>query len=178
MKPLQSIEVAVLMARRPTQGPNAKWQSHAWHLQDVVAHEAAMGTEPQCIQDDAQAQVWLHPAQPVELFKDGGEGYHLNLTAPEPCFWVLWRMEDEPSIASEGLARPEIVTLSYHDAGRWLDAQERVDQVPAPREVLEWLAEFTAQHYTPEVKRRKRPESFRSLQDRFGNPASVSVGKK
>jgi hypothetical protein len=177
MKPLQTMEVAVLMARRPTQGPNARWQSHAWHLQDVVAHDASMGSVPQCIQDDADAQVWLHPGYAVELFRDGAEGYHLNLAAPTPCFFVLWRMEDEPSLSTECMAKPEIVTLSYHDAGRWLDAQERVDQVPAPREVLDWLAEFTAQHYAPEVKRRKRPESFKSLQDRFGNPVRVSVGK-
>ncbi|MEO8121354.1 MAG: DUF3305 domain-containing protein, partial [Rhodoferax sp.] len=30
----------------------------------------------------------------------------------------------------------------------------------------------------PEPKRRKRPESFRSLTDRFGNPASISTEKK
>jgi hypothetical protein len=37
---------------------------------------------------------------------------------------------------------------------------------------------FADEHYVPEPKRRKRPDSFRPLQDRFGNPASVSTGKK
>ena len=38
----------------------------------------------------------------------------------------------------------------------------------------EWLRAFIEVHYVPEVKRRKRPESFKPLQDRFGNPASVT----
>ena len=39
------------------------------------------------------------------------------------------------------------------------------------------LNAFVAEHYQPEPKRRKRPDSFRTLQDRFGNPASVSTEK-
>ena len=34
------------------------------------------------------------------------------------------------------------------------------------------------EHYVIEPKRRKRPESFKPLQDRFGNPAAVSTEKK
>jgi len=75
------------------------------------------------------------------------------------------------------MAVPAMVSLSYHDAGRWLDAQEHVDQVPAPPDVVAWMTEFMAQHLVVEAKRRKRPDSFRPLQDRFGNPASVSTEK-
>ena len=71
-----------------------------------------------------------------------------------------------------------MVSLSYHDAGRWLDAQETVEQVPAPPHVVEWLRAFAQEHYVVEPKKRQRPESFRPLQDRFGNPASVSTEKK
>jgi hypothetical protein len=114
---------------------------------------------------------WLHPGFKVELFRDDAEGYWLNVTCDAPAWFVLWRMEDE-------FARPEIVTLSYHDAGRWLDAQETVEQVPAPPEVIEWVREFAQAHYTPEPRKRRRPQSFRGLEDRFGNPASVSTIKK
>jgi len=37
---------------------------------------------------------------------------------------------------------------------------------------------FAYEHYVIEPKRRKRPESFRALTDRFGNAASVSTEKK
>jgi hypothetical protein len=86
-------------------------------------------------------------------------------------------MEEEPAISDECIPVPQTVTLSYHDAGRWLDAQETVEQVPAPLEVLSWLQAFTDKHHVLELKRRKRPESFKSLQDRFGNPARVSTEK-
>jgi hypothetical protein len=87
-------------------------------------------------------------------------------------------MEEEATVAPEPIARPQIVTLSYYDAGRWLDAQETVEQVPAPAPVVEWLRAYVEAHYVPEPKKRKRPESFKTLQDRFGNPASVSTEKK
>ena len=87
-------------------------------------------------------------------------------------------MEDEPTVAEEPIPRPLIVTLSYNEAARWLDAQETVEQVPAPPQVVAWMQAFGEQHYQPEPKKRKRPESFKPLQDRFGNPASVSTGKK
>jgi hypothetical protein len=44
--------------------------------------------------------------------------------------------------------------------------------------VVQWLQAFVEEHHVVEAKRRKRPESFRSLTDRFGNPASISTEKK
>ena len=63
-------------------------------------------------------------------------------------------------------------------AGRWLDAQETVEQVRAPRHIVAWMQAFVDENYVQELKRRKRPESFKSLTDRFGNPASVTTDKK
>jgi hypothetical protein len=87
-------------------------------------------------------------------------------------------MEEVATVAAEPIPRPWAVSLSYYDAGRWLDAQENVDQVPAPAEVLAWLNAFVNVHYQVEPKRRRRPESFRPLTDRFGQPASISTDKK
>ena len=175
-------DVAVIMRREHIDN---RWQPWRWSLSDVVINEQAFGTEPRQLLDDEREQRWIFPAMRVELFRDDAEGYHLNLVSPAPCWFVLWR-HDEPAESSGGpnepaptlLARPVAVSLSYHDAGRWLDAQETVEQVPAPPEVLEALQAFVEEHYQPEPKRRKRPDSFRTLQDRFGNPASVSTGKK
>jgi hypothetical protein len=119
----------------------------------------------------------LHTGFEVGLFRDDAEGYYLNATSPQPCWFVLWRMEEEAALAEEPVAVPVMVSLSYHDAGRWLDAQESVDQVPAPHEVLAWMSEFAQSHWVAEGKKRQRPESFRGLQDRFGNPASITTDK-
>lgn len=187
------IEVDVVMRREPVQGPMARWQAWRWVLADVMLHaapeEAALlapdeAHEPQAVEPiDAGSvsdgsQHWLHPRFRVELFRDDAEGYLLNLESPSPCFWVMWRAEDEHLLDGEPAAVPQVVTLSYHDAGRWLDAQERVDQVAAPPEVVDWMRAFVDATYVPEPKKRKRPESFRPLTDRFGQPVRVSTDKR
>ncbi|MEY2618317.1 MAG: hypothetical protein RL522_1319 [Pseudomonadota bacterium] len=169
-----SVQVAVVMRREAIDN---RWQPYRWQLHDVVPHEPGFGDTPRCLRRDARTEDWLHPGFTVELFRDDAEGYYLNATTPAPCWFVMWRMEEEASLSDTPVALPQIVTLSYHDAGRWLDAQEQVEQVPAPDDIVEWMREFAQAHYTPEPKRRKRPDSFKPLQDRFGNPASVSTGK-
>jgi Protein of unknown function (DUF3305) len=173
-----SITVAVVMRKERLSGAAARWQDWRWTLHDVVEHQDAFGAEPRRLLKSEAEERWLHPNLKVELFKDDAEGYYLNATTPAPCWFVLWRMEPAPQAGGETLAVPAAVSLSYHDAGRWLDAQESVEQVPAPQEVMEWLQAFIAEHYVPEIKKRKRPESFKALEDRFGNPASVSTEKK
>ena len=176
------VHVAVVMRRERVQGAASRWQPWRWVLHDVLGHQLTphaehFGTQPRCLRHTDDEQLWLHPGFEVALFKDDAEGYYLNSTSPAPCWFVLWRMEEEPCLAEEVLAVPTMVSLSYHDAGRWLDAQETVEQVPAPPDVVAWMAAFASDHWVVETKKRKRPESFKGLQDRFGNPATVSTEK-
>ena len=173
-----SVEMAVVMRKERIEGAMSRWQEWRWVLDDVVPHEAGFGSEPRLLYKNDSVERWLHAGYSVELFEDDAEGYQLNASTPNPCWFVLWRMEDEASVAGEPLARPVVVSLSYHDASRWLDAQETVEQVPAPQAVVAWLRSFIDAFYQPEVKRHKRPESFKSLTDRFGNPVSITTEKK
>lgn len=166
------------MRRERISGPASRWQPWRWVLAEVLAQEDGFGSAPRLLYQDDNEERWLHPGYRVELFADDAEGYYLNVSTEAPCWFVLWRLEEAATIAPEPLARPEMVSLSYVDAGRWLDAQETVEQVPAPAAVVAWLQEFVAQHHVQEAKRRRRPESFRSLSDRFGNPVSISTEKK
>ncbi|MEP6824342.1 MAG: DUF3305 domain-containing protein [Ramlibacter sp.] len=170
-----SLQVAVIMRRERIDN---RWQSWRWILAEVVPHEEAFGIEARLLYKSDDEERWLHPAFTVELFRDDAEGYYLNTSTPAPCWFVLWRMEEEASVAPEPIARPVMVSLSYHDAGRWLDAQETVEQVPAPEGVVAWTRDFVDLHYVQEPKKRQRPQSFKGLQDRFGQPASVSTDKK
>ncbi len=163
------------MRKERIDGPMSRWQPWRWVLDDVFVHESNDQEPPRRILQSEHEERWLHTGFTVELYRDDAEGYYLNASAPAPCWFVLWRMEEEATVADEPLARPQLVSVSYHDAGRWLDAQETVEQVAAPVEVIELMQEFIKQHYVPEPKRRKRPDSFRPLTDRFGNPASVST---
>jgi hypothetical protein len=173
--PRPSLEVAVVMRRERLDN---RWQPWRWALAEVVPQEPGFGSEPRLLLKNEDEERWLHPGFVVELFRDDAEGYYLNATTDAPCWFVLWRMEEEPGIADEPIARPTAVSVSYHDAGRWLDAQETVEQVPAPADVVEWMREFANAHYVPEPRKRARPQSFQRLEDRFGNPASVSTQKK
>jgi len=181
------------MRREPVQGPMARWQAWRWVLADVLpAGEPFLAplTVPQSapgVAEEVQpasgaptiegARYWLFPDLTVTLFRDDVEGHYLNLESPRPCFWVFWRADDGQLLDGEPMAVPQIATLSYHDAGRWLDAQEKVDQVPAPPEVVDWLRAFVSLHFHHEPKRRKRPESFKPLTDRFGQPVRISTQK-
>ena len=151
--------VAVVMKRRKAP---SRWEAWRHGVADVVAHEEAFGAEPRCLRDDGQTALWLHPGFEVSLHADEAEGYHLNLSSGAPVWFVMWRLaENDPSQAA-----PEFVTLSYNEAGRLLDAQERVDNVPLQAQAQAWLADFTTEHYKPEAKRRRRPASFQRPEDR------------
>lgn len=180
------IEVGVIMRRERVNGPMSRWQSFRWVLADVIpqsdwpvtpALDNTRGPIPVEVDgpSDEDASHWFYPGFKVSLYRDDVEGYRLNMDSPRPCFWVMWRLDNE--LSDDTMPQPEIVTLSYHDAGRWLDAQERVDQVPAPVWVQQWLVSFIEQHYVPEPKRRKTPSSVQALADRFGNPARITTEK-
>jgi len=100
---------------------------------------------------------WCYTAQPVDLHPSEGEGYWLNLNSPAPCIFVMWRLEE-----GDQVPRPVVVTLSYNEAGRMLDAGDHVDNVPMPAEMREVLIAYTAAHYKPEPRKKvRRNDPFR-----------------
>lgn len=176
------------MRREAIVGAMSRWQSHRWVLEQVVLNEEVIqegksqtgfsDKKSQLLSKNDSTERWIHSGYSAELFADDAEGYYLNVTTDAPCWFVLWRMEEEAGITDTPIAKPEMVSLSYHDAGRWLDAQETVEQVPLPPEVVAWLQAFVDEHHVVETKKRKRPESFKRLEDRFGNPVSITTEKK
>jgi hypothetical protein len=148
-----AIEVAVVMEREKS--PN-RFEDWRFRIVEVVPDEEAFGSEARVLRDDGKLRRTLHPGFRLEVFADQGEGYHLNLETGAPVWFVVWRRDDvDPS-----RAWPETVSVSYNEAGRWLDAQERVDNVPLQPELASWLQAYTDVHYRPEPKRRRRPQSF------------------
>ena len=157
--PRPAVRVAVVMERETA--PN-RWEDWRFRVVDVVPHEEAFGREARVLRDDGKVQRTLHPGFELELYRDQAEGYFLNLTSGAPVWFVVWRVDD----ADASRAWPETVSLSYNEAGRWLDAQERVDNVPLAPELAAWLQAYTDEHYRPEPKQRRRPQSFLSPGER------------
>jgi hypothetical protein len=148
-----TISVAVVMEREAS--PNA-WEDWRHRIADVQLDQGQFGTVSRLLRDDGRIAQTLHPALPLSLHVDEAEGYHLNLSSGAPVWFVMWRVDDD----DPARAWPERVTLSYNEAGRLLDAQERVDNLPLPAALVDWLQAYTDAHYRPEPKKRRRPASF------------------
>lgn len=153
------LRVAVVMERQ--RQPN-DWEAWRFRIDDVVPDEGHFGPAPRTLRDDGRCLLQLHPGFDLVLHRDEAEGYYLNLSSGAPVWFVMWRIDD----ADPSRAWPELVTLSYNEAGRLLDAQERVDNVPLQAAHIAWLRAFTDEHYQPEPKQRRRPASFRAPEER------------
>ena len=154
-----SSPVAVVIERH--RQPNV-WQDWTFGIVEIVRDEGGFGEQARTLRDDGSIARQLHPGLTVTLHRDEAEGYYLNLSSGAPVWFVMWRVDDDDA----SRAWPELVTLSYNEAGRLLDAQERVDNLPLPVEVCAWLQAFVDEHYKPEVKQRRRPASFKSPERR------------
>jgi len=154
-----TVQVAVVMEREAR--PN-RWEDWRFEVIEVVPDDGGFGDAVQVLRDDGRRRRTLHPGFVLQLFADEGEGYHLNLTSGAPVWFVMWRLDDE----DPSQARAAAVSLSYNEAGRWLDAQERVDNVPLPEAARRWLQAWTDAHYRPEPKQRRRPVSFLPPEER------------
>ena len=125
-----------------------RWATERWEAKGVVRDPEAAGGERVLVEDERIKQV-LFPGFVLKLHPDEAEGYLYNITSPQPKVFVLWRMKDE-------MARPEALTVSYHEGARWMDAEETVGGVALPPDLLQWIGEFAAEHYKPEPKKKKR----------------------
>lgn len=117
-------------------------------------------------------QAWeaVAPGLHIRLFPDEAEGYYLNVTTDAPAIFVHWRSGDE--------AQALLVTLSYNEAGRLLDAGETVDSVPMPAEMQAWLTEYVNLNYQPEQKKKKGGRNRPSFMKReeFGRMVDIEKG--
>jgi hypothetical protein len=141
-----AVRVAVVMERTAVGG---RWGGERWEAKDAVLEVPSEASEPREIFRDESSVRILFPGLVVSLRRSEAEGYYLNLTSPEPRLFVLWRMQD-------GVARPELLTVSYNEGARWMDGGENVDGVALPPQLLPWIAAFVAEHYRPEPKKPKR----------------------
>jgi hypothetical protein len=132
--------VAVVMERIPLA---SRWQSEKWEAKGVLPDMPGAG--PRTIYDDGARLEVLYSGLEIQLKGEELESYYLNLTAPEPKVFVLVRSDD-------GTPRPASVSLSYSRAAGWMDANETVDAVALPPELLAWVGEFVERYYRPRPK--------------------------
>lgn len=144
-----SQRLSVILERRPIE---SRWQTHEWVLRGVVPD---LGGEPRVLAEDPSVLQRLHPGYEVTLYRDEAEGYFLNVSSEEPSAFVSIRADE-----AGGDPYPFMVTLSYNEAARWMDSNERVERAPVWPELAAWLSDYVAANYKPEPKKRRKPRSF------------------
>jgi hypothetical protein len=148
---------AVVMERTPL---NNRWASEKWEAKSVLP-DLDPAAPPRVLAEDAGRLQMLHSGLQITLQRDEAEGYYMNITSPQPKVFVLWRMED-------AVAKPQLLTVSYHEGSRWLDSGETVDGVPLPLELLPWMAKFCEAHYKPEPRKKAKYATSKD-KGRMGN---------
>ena len=161
---------SVSFRKRPV---TSRWVDFEWDTASVsVADDHPIdrvGPVECMVGDEAQ---WRYNGERIELHPSEGEGYWLNLNSPLPCIFVMWRLEE-----GDEVPRPAVVTVSYNEAGRMLDAGDHVDNVPMPGELKVALLAYTNAHYKPEPKKKvKRNDPFKEGAFRRAMGAGAGAG--
>ena len=155
-----AVMLAVIMERMVL---TSKWADHRWEAVGVLPDADGESSAPRKLFEDAGRAQWLFPGLELRLYGDEAENYLLNVGAPEPRLFVMWRLGDGSGDAGEygapgeayPLARPEFVTVSYGEAARMMDSAEQVDGVPLPADLHGWIEDFARRHYQPPEKKKK-----------------------
>ena len=152
LKPSWSASVA--FRKRPV---TSRWADFEWDTVSITVSNdlnvAPDGPLEFAVGNEAQ---WRWDGERIDLHRSEGEGYWLNLNSPQPCIFVMWRLEE-----GDAVPRPVVVTVSYNEAGRMLDAGDHVDNVPMPDSLRAALTIYTATHYKPEPRKKvKRNDPF------------------
>jgi len=157
--------VAVIMRRVPLAN---RWVSERWEPAAIEPEPSATAAGPVALGDDGGGPRWRFGGFALELHPSEAEGYFLNISAPEPKVFVMWRMP-EGDDAGEPVARPVVVTVSYSQAARMQDGGEQVDALPLPPALHDWMRPYVAEHYKPEPRRKvRRNDPFRDEAERQG----------
>lgn len=149
-----SIPIAVIMERYEIE---SRWVTHAWRAAGVELDSV----EGDMLETVGASRFQRHAGFSVVLYRDEAEGYYLNVATGAPNVFVMWRQEE-----GEMEPVPHSVTVSYNEAARWMDAQERVDAVPMPGSMAGWLADYVAVNYKPEPKKKRVKNSFLAPRDK------------
>lgn len=134
MSRLQAVTVAVGFSRVALA---SRWADHVWRLVAMAPAGTPM-TGLDRVTDNLE----------LRLYSDEADNYLLNLSAPEPMLFVVWRIEND-------LPMVQSVTVSYGEAARMLDAGEYVEGVPLPADLRDWIEDFSRYHYRPPEKKTK-----------------------
>lgn len=141
-------EVSVVIRRVPLIN---RWVSEKWELEAIegdVGDPRVEDISCEALREDR----WRWRGFRLDLHPSEAEGYYLNMSAPDPRVFVMWRMEEWQGVMT---ARPWVVTASYHEAARMMDGGETIESIAIPAAIRAWLTPWLDANYKPEPRKKK-----------------------
>src|SRR5438105_1942515 len=155
-----------------------RWASEQWHVAAVERDDSPRRPPVRMVHENTRT-CWRFTGLSIELHLSESEGYHLNITAPDPKVFVMWRMAEDSAGNNESPgAFPVLVTVSYNEAARLLDGGERVDATALSAEMLAWMQPFVDANYRPEPKRKNRRNELYEREQASDEATNGSAGKR
>jgi hypothetical protein len=148
---LVRIPVGVIVERRKAKSP---WIDYLWRPVSVLAGAPAAAPWS-ALNESPEAMLFYAGAAVVELHRTETTYYRDNLASGAPSLWV--------ALSTAGAEPPyEILTVTADPAeGEALTeaGNNVVEAVPMPREIIETIRYFLAEHHVerPFLKRRRTP---------------------
>jgi hypothetical protein len=165
---LKRFPVTVVVERIPIAN---RWASEQWRVAAVEPSDAGPETgdamtgaraEQADVADGANdsptstSRSWRVGGLFAELHASEAQGYYLNITAPAPKVFVMCRLTESAADHDMPKLRPQLVTVSYDEAARFMDGGEQVEAVPLALALLDWMRPFVVANYRPEPPRKVR----------------------
>ncbi len=136
---VETIRLGVVMEKRRGATP---WQDWVWRAVAVFPGAPPVEGEGRLLRE---GDGWRHihaATLPLELFRTDTEGYKLNLSQTPPRVWVVLRPD------GSGGMEPFFVTADAHESEAYqVGAEETVDVVPMPEELIPLVRDFVDQHH-------------------------------
>lgn len=146
--PLASIELGVLVERRPATSP---WAEHVWAATELLLDPPPVAAWTVLRQEDART-VFFAGLGELRLFRTETANLKHNMESPSPSIWVVLR----PIEAAPGMAL-QCVTADPGEAHLYADSgNDLVEALAMPAPVAGAIAAFIAAHHREEVHHKRK----------------------
>ncbi len=150
-----AFEVSVIVEFRMT--PENRWQEGYWQVTAVVAGDlrGAEALDGRQLHAATRGQQYLWTGLLVNLHKDDAENYYYNLVSENPRIFIICSQNSgEPP-------QPLIATLSYGEAGSYMETDWLVESVDMPPELYRWAERFVLEHFVPTKHRKRKRDDWK-----------------
>ena len=142
------LEVGVIVARR---APRSPWASAVWIPSSVLSAPPPLAFGV-CISKSTDEELYYAGAAALALYASEASHYRDNLASDRTSLWVALSDADE-------VANVVMVTVDPYEGEALAEVYgEKIDAVPMPQTVFEYVAHFVTKYYV-ERKFAKRSRS-------------------